>query len=912
LRECLGQGSVGTVYKAFEPALDRVVAIKVLHEELARDEGFVARFQRENAAAARVVHPHVVPIHYIGVDGGRHFVVMRFVAGDTLAKVLKRGGQWPVDEAISLLEQMVSGLAAAHRRRLLHRHLTPQNVILELPLNRPLLTDFSLSGLSVRGNERTHPEWAEFLAPERALGHAVDARSDLYSVGAIAWRMLTGETPFGEMYAGVDDRTQTNITLHELTALAPSVPAALAAVVVRLLSSSPEERPATADELLVELRDVRKASSLTRRESIDEVAPDETSLASSSLDSPSRQLTAIAPPFQDQALAEVEPAPAKTGVWSDERRRPFRWLMMVAVVSVVAMIALEYGPGRRTAAPLPDTPNSEPPSISVSADPDPDPDPFLIATDTQRGAAFSSSADGLRIAGIHGEPAGSRFLVFKQNGKVEECDPQTGRVEVRITPRNGNASRLVLSSQAVIAAPANNAGAGQATLWHDGDLFAGRLDGSRMTLENDAEPWAVADSVDGSVMLAAQSKTISVLRMSKDLSSIAERNDIVAGELTLGALHPSGQWAAAGLTSGELVVAPGNRQRQAEAKTFVVPATALTFHRQRPLLAIGTSRAEVFLYDCEQQKWSARLTCGEGEVRSIAIDTSGRALAVASDDTVRVFDLSLGFVRILLNVPGVCAVEFSDRGETLAVGDKEGRLRTFDTSFPYLEPSQKRLMLPEKSELGDLLLRFNKEPAPPRGRAVTTDGRLEVVAMPKEVVRLVEAQTNKTLHSFDNQVKASGVAIAPNNRWVATAWENDVRLWDILSGRQIRRMEGDLRDAQSVCFSADGRRLAASCVGTLSLWETDTGRLLREYRISQNVEMKCLFFNANERWLIAASRWTSSSLYWASDVESGQILLRWVGPAQVALLPRRLLLDPRFGSVELAEEVMDDRFPESR
>ncbi|MFI5233549.1 MAG: serine/threonine-protein kinase [Gemmatimonadales bacterium] len=245
----LGRGGMGIVYLAREVHLDRPVAIKLLPPNRAADPVLRERFLREARLAAKLSHPNIIPIH--AVDDSTEFVfyVMSFVDGETLAHRVRTRGPVPASEGVRVLREVAWALAHAHAQGLVHRDVKPDNILLESGSGRALVADFGIAaavgdsaGTGVSGTP-------EFMSPEQALGQELDARSDLYSLGATAFFAFSGRLPF-------EGTSPTEVLAKQVTEEAPSlaglglaVPRKVAQLIDRCLAKEPSHRPASADAL---------------------------------------------------------------------------------------------------------------------------------------------------------------------------------------------------------------------------------------------------------------------------------------------------------------------------------------------------------------------------------------------------------------------------------------------------------------------------------------------------------------------------------------------------------------------------------------------------------------------------------------------------------------------------------------
>jgi predicted Ser/Thr protein kinase len=245
----LGEGGMARVYRGTDGVLSRPVAIKVLADRYANDDTFVTRFRREAQAAAALNHPNVVSVFDTGDDGQAHYIVMEYVPGQTLADVLKREGPLDPDRAARIAEDVATALQAAHERGLVHRDVKPGNVMID-PEGRTKVMDFGIARAAANDTLTQTGAvlgTAAYLSPEQARGDPVDARSDIYSLGAVLYEMLTGRPPFtGDSpvaiaYAHVNDQPDPP------SAHRPGVPPELEAVTIRALAKDPGDRYPSAE-----------------------------------------------------------------------------------------------------------------------------------------------------------------------------------------------------------------------------------------------------------------------------------------------------------------------------------------------------------------------------------------------------------------------------------------------------------------------------------------------------------------------------------------------------------------------------------------------------------------------------------------------------------------------------------------
>ncbi len=245
LLEHVGGGGMADVYKAHDMILDRVVAVKILHAQLANDEEFLEKFRLEAKGAARLSHPNIVGIYDVGHDGNKYYIVMEFIAGETLKKRIQREGRLSVEESLRITKEIARALRDAHANNLVHCDIKPHNILVT-PEGRVKVADFGIaravtsSTVTYNGNVVGS---VHYFSPEQAKGTKVTPKSDIYSLGVVLYEMLTGELPFtGE--------TTVSIALKHLQEepkpigqIDRTMPPIIEATVQKAMAKDPSERP---------------------------------------------------------------------------------------------------------------------------------------------------------------------------------------------------------------------------------------------------------------------------------------------------------------------------------------------------------------------------------------------------------------------------------------------------------------------------------------------------------------------------------------------------------------------------------------------------------------------------------------------------------------------------------------------
>lgn len=258
VRSVLGSGGMGTVYLAEDTALDRPVALKVLRAEIAGDPDFVERFVREARAAARVSHPNLTHVYFVGTSEGRPYFAMEYCPGPTL-ETIAAAGPVPLERGIDLLVQAARGLAAAHGAGVVHRDVKPSNLLV-LPDGTVKVADFGLAK-SLRGDVKSTAGrimgTPTYMSPEQVRGRPVDARADVYLLGLTAYFLFAGRAPFGATQVGELINDQLNSPLPDLAGVRPDLPRGLGRLLSRMCAKDPADRPASMGEVEAALEALR-------------------------------------------------------------------------------------------------------------------------------------------------------------------------------------------------------------------------------------------------------------------------------------------------------------------------------------------------------------------------------------------------------------------------------------------------------------------------------------------------------------------------------------------------------------------------------------------------------------------------------------------------------------------------------
>lgn len=261
IEDLLGRGGMSSVYKAYDPNLQRSVAVKIIHPHLSEQPEFVRRFEQEAAAVAQLRHPNIIQVHDFNHEGDVYYMILEHVPGETLEKrlsALKRANlRLPLAETLHTLSRLCDAVAYAHERNMIHRDLKPSNVIINL-LGEPILMDFGIAKLV--GSTAVHTATgatvgtASYMAPEQILSKDIDHRADIYSLGIMLYEMASGTPPFEGTSAMTVMRKHIKEPIPDIRMKNSNVPNTLVAVLERALAKRPDDRFVSAVEMGTALR----------------------------------------------------------------------------------------------------------------------------------------------------------------------------------------------------------------------------------------------------------------------------------------------------------------------------------------------------------------------------------------------------------------------------------------------------------------------------------------------------------------------------------------------------------------------------------------------------------------------------------------------------------------------------------
>ena len=458
IERLLGKGGMGAVFLAQDLTLERVVAIKVLPPDISMDEHIVKRFQQEAKTAAKLDHTNIIPIYRVESEGGLNYFVMKYIEGTSLEDVLDQKQELAIDYIQRVLWEAACALGHAHQRGVVHRDVKPANIMFDHD-GRVMLTDFGISkalqaasGFTGTGMIIGTPH---YMAPEQAKGGTVDGRADQYSLGVVAYRMVTGELP----YTG--DSVHTILYKHifeevpRMSGKRAGTPEFLSVAIARALSKEPDQRYATMEEFATgvwpeqPVAAPRKGATTGGGASTSRRRPPPPRTASP--DTPTEMTTAPTTPIPRAGLK----------IPAEKKKRSSVGLVVGGIVLVAAGVGGYLALGNKSESPASPPPQaSQPPAAPPAAAPSetvrvatqPVPPPSRRSPDTRRAPPAAPAAAAQGFVSINSNPPGNLFIDGRDLGPVPVIEQplSVGRHTIRVE-RPGFKTKTE-----VIDVPANN------------------------------------------------------------------------------------------------------------------------------------------------------------------------------------------------------------------------------------------------------------------------------------------------------------------------------------------------------------------------------------------------------------------------------------------------------------------------
>jgi WD40 repeat protein len=781
--EELGRGGMAVVHRAFQPTLQRYVAIKILPARLAFDLEFVERFVQEARAAANLRHPNIVVIYDVGQQAGLYYLVMEYLQGQTLKQLIKQEGPLPPDRVVRIVAQIASALDHAHQEGFIHRDVKPANIFVGRD-DLVTLTDFGIAK-AAWGAKLTRTGiligTPEYMSPEQARGEKVDPRTDVYALGVVAYQMLSGREPF----SGSTPHAVLYKQVHEppppLRTLRPELPPAVAKVVGKALVKDPDARFSTAGNLAKALAGAVKGRAVrVGTKAGPDLRARRTRLLWAvaglaivavivglvlTLSGGSEGLLAVTPAVDTESISQA--VATKT-----EARQLIPTATLPPTTAAPSPMATALPP---TATWMPTATPQATPSPAVAAvvlagTPLPQPVAAISAENVDRVTQLARWGKGTAQNSVY-SPDGTLLAVASSLGAY--LYDATSLEEVRFMATD----RWVLS---VAFSP-------------DGSMLATGAEGGGLQV------WRVSDGRLLST-LEGHPRDVNSVAFSPDGSMLASGSDDAKVRV----------WQTSGCTGqvkgcGALLYTLGENYRRVAGVAFSPDGTLLA----------STGDEKVWLWQMPGGQLLRALEGHEKDVQSVAFAPDGETLASgAMDDTIRLWQVSDGtLLRILEgHTSVVTSLAFAPDGATLASGSWDRTVRLWRVADGQA--------LHTLEGHGWFVTSVDFAP----DGATLVSGSDMAAGGTDDTVLLWRVSDGQLLQSLEGHTKrVLGLAFSPDGSILASAsLDAAVRLWGIAAGDLLRVLTEPGHESLDVTFSPDGSTLASASWEVVWLWSVST------------------------------------------------------------------------------------------